>query len=207
MPWRTCLQRADECGDKKVCITCNAADNMRKNKETILDAVNAVARMQKDMESEVEEDLEVQDYFKIMIGWLAANKADKNTMSHQGAVRLSRVDAAQVLTSKESLNQYHIIMALDQQKSMDCAFYCDPGDYVMGTWMGTRNYQAVANYSHEHQGDIVEAVHLMTAMHEKDQEKWKFMEKLVPWPESQVINHHIGWKEKAEVAEDMKEEE
>ena len=71
MPWRTCLQRADECGDKKVCITCNAADNMRKNKDTIFDAANAVARMWKGIESEIKEGLEVEDYNKVMINWLA----------------------------------------------------------------------------------------------------------------------------------------
>ena len=59
-------------------------------------------------------------------------------------------------------------------------------------------------------GDIVEATlgvgYLMTAMNEKDQQKWKFMEKVVPWLETHVINHYIGWKEQGAAPEDIKEE-
>ena len=69
----------------------------------------------------------------------------------------------------------------------------------------------VANCTHEHNGDMVEAVlgvgSLTTDMTEQDQEKWSFMEKVAPWLGPEVINHHIGGKEKAEEIKDEERED
>ena len=117
----------------------------------------------------------IQESFKIMAKWLADNPEDRKQLSYHGAVRLSREDQKKVLSSRESLNNYHITMTVDSQQSTAYALYYDPGNYVMGKWMDTTDTLEGSHswLNDEHKGDIVEAClgigFLMTAMDPSDQ--------------------------------------